>query len=667
MGQFVTAPNIIEVSDFADGGFAPDVEPPAMEPNQLLDALNLLPDNASTALRVREGFSRVRAAITGDVGRYILHVTLWQTAVNGTNTDYVIIVTSNGLDAANNVKLYALNLADLSVTRMDTAGVNWDDPTSWHWGFGAGGKWYGGSTNNDMYSWNPDTATWDNAAGVGNYRTLVDDTNAGVDTTLEYGRDFAFTGKEQVLYGSHYYKADTDIRFRAWESGQHYSRGDKVSLHGTWSPGVTYWKSWRCIKAHDADGTNEPELGSGSPGTYWEKLRLDLPTDADGDTNTDDWTFVPQAPQTHLAMWYANRAWFRGDGYGPKDRVLYTAPVQPNKGQDMPSVVWDPTDFAVGDDARGPGGGWLEFTTGRASGAIRAMRPFGQYALFWKRTHTWVLSGQSDESWTVRVLASGVGILGPRAHIELDGLVYFAADDGLYVTDGTAAEMVPGMGNIRDWWRARVDLLQEEFEDAEINLAQPVVGEWQGQVFVTFSGVGGVDGEYLTLFYDPQHQTFWKTDLPIIDYCKTHRATVSKLFFAAPPSYGNGKDLLYVYGGDTDDAGETDSTNTPDVRWYLQTAWWPFGLVREQRRIRRVWAVVKGVMSYTIQASRDWDLSKSNAGVTHILNSEAPGHIEGSVIQDSHALSLYLEGTRSPASVYGLAVQTEPRRTRYHT
>jgi hypothetical protein len=96
------------------------------------------------------------------------------------------------------------------------------------------------------------------------------------------------------------------------------------------------------------------------------------------------------------------------------------------------------------------------------------------------------------------------------------------------------------------------------------------------------------------------------------------------------------------------------------------TAWWTFGLERHQRRIRRTWALVKGSTTYTLGVSRDYD-SSNETDVARVRTDSFPGYIEGVWVPDAHAIQFYLDGVAAPAAVHGIAVETEPRRKRYHT
>ena len=79
-----------------------------------------------------------------------------------------------------------------------------------------------------------------------------------------------------------------------------------------------------------------------------------------------------------------------------------------------------------------------------------------------------------------------------------------------------------------------------------------------------------------------------------------------------------------------------------------------------------MWAVVKGSLTFTLSWFRDWD-DDDTGDTTTVVTAETPVHIEGEWFPDSHAVSFEVSGEEAPATVYGIAVQTEPRRARYHT
>lgn len=662
---FTPVPNLIEQNDFS-GGWNPDQDVTSSDTNTLRSVLNLLPELGGTgALVTRKGFYRALEEVAGKLAS---HYCVAIHPFRGNSTSYLIMVFVKNEAAINNVQLWAVNTGTMTSARIDTADVQWDNPTSYHWGMSIDEVYYGGSRGNPMYSWNPSGPTWNDEAGVDtSWKTLDDGINDDYTAATELPRDFAWRGKEIVIYGGNHYMPAEDIRFDKWESSSEgrYKRGDKVSHKATWATTNSYWKSFECIKAHTSDtAAAEPGVGA-SWRDYWKKVRLPLPVNDDNETSSK-WYFVPIAAETDVACWHGDRLWMRYDGQGDKSRVLYSAPIQPEKDEDVPETVWDPTDFAPGNDRKGPGGGWVPFNDGKKGGVVEALFSYGQYLLVFKRQAIWVLSGLSEESFTRRRLASNVGACGPEAVDELDGLVYFLSDDGLYVTDGTAVEPVPGFEKFANTIEARLDLMH-----AVTAKLEPMVYAYDDRIWVSLPYIAGADAEtkYWTLVYEPKTGGIFKTNMPVCAMT-THRVGgVPKLWFAPCDGYGAYNDYLMQYdstnGANHDDTA-ADTVVTADIAWQATTAWWPFGLRRQQRRIRRVWALVKGSLTATLTWYRDWDTSLTGSNARAISSTTVADHIEGSWFADSHAVSFKVSGTEAPATLYGIAVDTEPRRDRYH-
>lgn len=653
----VTQPNIIEQSDFS-GGYVPDQQEAAAEAKTVQDVMNLLPDNGTSALVTRPGFDRlVDLGLSGYYIKNIFHFR-WAGGI-APNENYLIVVVTNEANAVNNVQVWAVKLSDGTAARIDTAGVNWANPTKNHWGEAIQHVWYGGSPGNEVYSWDPDNG-WNATANTNpNWFAVVDAIDDNVDTTQERARDFAWKGKELVTYGGDVYTPNRSIRFDTWESGHHYSEGQRVSRKTVWDTTEEYWKSFRCIKKHVA-GADSDEPGTGAnTATYWEKVRLGVPTNADGDTR-DGWYFVPVAPGTNVAEWHADRLWLRYDEQGDKSRLLFSAPLKPDKGMDIPDMVFDMTDFAPGNDKLGPGGGWIPVNDGAHGGVITALRSYNHQLIIWKRLATWVLTGQSEETFSLRRLASGVGCVDSHAQVEHEGLIFFLSDKGLYVTDGTAVEPVQGGEKLAETLEARIDDMHGFNVDID-----PCLVSWEGLIYIAMP-VGDGNPAHITYVYDPANASWWVTDLPWQWMHKARHEAIPHLYFGAAATYGAGRSIVYTYDEDetTDDEG-LEATGSVNIAWNVRTSWWPFGLLREQRRIRRTWALVKGALTYTLNWFRDWDVDDTG-GVDTTVTDQFPVFIEGEWFPDSHSVAFELSGTEAPATVYGFGVDTQPRRKRYH-
>ena len=105
------------------------------------------------------------------------------------------------------------------------------------------------------------------------------------------------------------------------------------------------------------------------------------------------------------------------------------------------------------------------------------------------------------------------------------------------------------------------------------------------------------------------------------------------------------------------------------IGWGLRTAWLPFGLHREERRIRRTWALIRGAVSVVLQGYRNYDDATVEYSVEEFPESpNSPAtYFEGRIMPDAYSIAMSVEGLGGPVSFIGVAVDTEPRRTRYHT
>jgi hypothetical protein len=74
---------------------------------------------------------------------------------------------------------------------------------------------------------------------------------------------------------------------------------------------------------------------------------------------------------------------------------------------------------------------------------------------------------------------------------------------------------------------------------------------------------------------------------------------------------------------------------------------------------------VKGLCTYAFDWFRDWN-DDDTGGVSRAVTEEYPVHIEGEWFADSHAVCFELSGDAGPVTVHGIAVETQPRRDRYH-
>jgi hypothetical protein len=128
--------------------------------------------------------------------------------------------------------------------------------------------------------------------------------------------------------------------------------------------------------------------------------------------------------------------------------------------------------------------------------------------------------------------------------------------------------------------------------------------------------------------------------------------------------------LIMRYGDvDQDDEG-LNTQSFADIEWQVKTAWMPFGTgVREERRVRRIWAHVRGDEGMTVALRPFINFRSADPDFTDPLKTEL--EVDGTVYAecmvppDASAFQLQVEGDRSPAGVIGVGVDTEARRIRF--
>lgn len=173
----------------------------------------------------------------------------------------------------------------------------------------------------------------------------------------------------------------------------------------------------------------------------------------------------------------------------------------------------------------------------------------------------------------------------------------------------------------------------------------------------------------------------------------THRYFDGESVDEEVATVGGGTGLVMHYGSDeakrsiTTEAGDiieydTDDTteNTygqRDIKWYMQTAWFPFGVLNEERRIRRLWTMVRGhkiivalrtLINYHNAPAPNNDEEVSDKIAERETSEFDPvTYLEGVTVPDARAISYLIEGQRAPAAVLGVAAHTEPRRIRFHS
>jgi hypothetical protein len=670
------APNRIDLTQL-DGGFQPDTPESAVPLNASPDMTNLLLEHGGSSPETRKGFERLVAGQSSLTAHTVRSLFFYECINDGTRLRHLVAVMSDGTSGANNVQVWAYDLINDTFERVDDPGRVWEQPNSPHWGIVVGNKFYGGVRGDAIYEWHPITGWVDDPTANQDLVTWVDDINDDVDTATEIARDYAYRKGRKVVFEDEEYATVKGIRYAKWNSDEAYKKGDRVSRRHVWGSSTTYWKSFECITSHKGDtARNAPGSGTGWR-SFWKKIRLDDILDEDGDL-TEDWTFAGNGIQSSVGVFYADRLHIRRDNEDSRSTVQYSAPLTTKdaegKRRKMPELVWNPQDWAAVDTIDGEGGGWYPVMPGKGD-AIRDMHEMGNYLVIAKRWTTFVLSGRSEQTWSQRKLGN-LGAVALGSLTELDSLVYGLAPTGaLWVTDGTDQREVPGSEKAREFIKERIDRLLETTPEDDDERWMPQVFAYDRRIWVSLpDAFDAADPDDITMVYDPLTESWWKLDLPILTATTGAADRAERLFFSTPKR--SGKATLFVYGDDPGDLVFTDDDplggDTPlttAIPWHYRTAWIQFGAREQDRRIRRMWALVKTAVNVTLDGYRNFITSSSAYGVTRSFDSgHGTSFIEGKHMADSHAVALKVAGTAATGgpSLVGVGVDTQPRRTRWH-
>ncbi len=673
----VPQPNRIEVSDLT-GGYNPDSPEAGVPINQLPDVLNFLPNPSTKYLEMRKGFWRLGPAAQMDdnAGYFIRHLNYYELILHGSRERFLVaVVTSNNGTAADNVQVWVYDLQYDTWERVDTVGRTWANPQTEHWYAVVEGTYYGGTRGEVMYSWHPDDG-WDADPSTPDVKTWVDDRNDSVDTTTEFGRDYAFKNGQLVLYSNKYYSTLTDIRYDPWESGQRYKKGDMVSYKATWASSSSYWKSFECVTSHVASGANDPKTDDQT--TYWKLKRLANIKDSDGDL-TDDWAYMPLPGKSSVAVYHGFRLWLRHDDSDNWARLQYSAPAKPEKDALISDLDWNPKDWAPVDDEQGDGGGWFTVPF-RKGDAIRALYSYGSYLIIFGRWETFVLSGTNEQTWTLRKLGN-VGAIASHSVTELDGLVYFASPEGrLYVTDATSVQAIPGGESVQEYIKNRIDLLMVGEDDFNYH---PQLTAYAKKLWLALPDE---DSGGISVVYDPATQSFWPLDFPILSMAVGAQGRAERLWCGETITRDEiaSHDFfptIFQYMDDPGDEVWTDDSSqrvdAPDednpgenVNFRARSAWFQFGTTRNERRIRKVWTLfgeVEDSQLVVVYTYRNFGTTWETE-VTRTMGTGRESYwAEGMHQPDSYAVGVGVAGDAdSDVALIGFGVDTEPRRTRFH-
>lgn len=667
------APNQIELSDLSAGAFY-DASEAAIPMNGTPDSLNILPAESGNELRVRAGFTRLTGGRISLTTHWIRHLNYYETIVSNVRKRYLVAVLTDGTDAmANNIRIYVYDFAADTFTRVDTAGRSWAKGNREHWYAIAEGTYYGGTQGELPYSWHP-TNGWNAAPTTPSTDTWVDSV---APSGGEVARNYAFKKGDLVDYSGEVYKAAKDIRFKVWKTGEGYDRNERVSNKVSVG-GQTYWRSWECIKTHTATADKSPGDGAATD-TYWKRVRLSDPVDADGDL-TDDWWWVPAASGTGVGTYHGNRMFLRFGDSDNHSRVQFSAPAKPERDADIADLDFDPTDWAAVDDNEGLGGGWFNVPFPEGD-QVRAFASLGNYLIICGWWSSMVLVGDAA-SGQLRGLGE-YGACSNNSTTQLDGLVYGLSRSGeLWRTDGTTIEPVPGMERMRQTFKDQLD----DTMNGSLNWF-PQVKAYAGKVYISFPDDGGspTGSNGITYIYDPKTSSFWETDLHILGMAQGENAGSSRLFFSTClTAAGTQRPCAFKLTDDPGQEAYTDddyqavssSASTDDITWRWRSAWFQFGERRQERRIRRAWAKVAGeaAQSVVVRLFKNFIAGGSSyvTTVTRTLTGQSTvdaEYVEGAVsTTTAHSVSIRLSGTANAlTAIHGVALDTEPARTRFHT
>lgn len=678
------APNRIELSALT-GGFTPDPIEAAIAPDGSPAMTNLLPMPWGNELRLRNGFTREFATArlsTLAATHWLRHMWYYELIDSSARKKYLMCLLTTGVNnVANNVQLWALDLVNNSAARVDTAGVAWAKASVEAWGATIEGTFYMGIRASAPVSWHP-TAGYDATPTTPTANTWVDSI---APSSGETARDYAYKKGDVVLYSAKYYRAARSIRYKKWESGQGYTSGERVSRK-TAIGGATYWRSYECILSHSATAADAPGTGANTD-TYWKKRRLDNVLDDDSEIN-NDWFFNPIPRKASVGAYHGNRLWVRADDNDNWARLQYSAPAKPERDAEIADLDFDPTDWAAVDDNDGDGGGWLTIPFSGKGDAIRALYSYGNYLIIAGRWQTYVLSGLNESTWTLRKLGN-YGAASLSCVTELDGLVYMLGRHGvLTVTDGTAMQPVPGMEKIRKWLKDKLDDVLGASSPASGANWFPNLTAHDGFLFISLPNeTTPTQAASRTLVYDPRSASFWDLDIPMLDMTTGEDGGVERLWFSTvitklttqtPTVFRYLDDPGAEVYTDDDWQGLSGSVATSDISWDWRSSWFQFGMTRNERRLRKAWALVTGEAASTVVVRLFYNFingaSSYMTTTTRTLTGRSTRQgefVEALVGQGSPAVfaaSIKLSGTANDlVAVHGVGIDTEPLRSgRFH-
>lgn len=480
----------------------------------------------------RRGWKRLNnLALAGYTIRSI-HPFNVQTA-SGQDDFLIVVGTTLQSGVVNNVKVVAYNLKTEVVTTISPSTKTWQSASGYHYGFVVNNTFYGGAEKDPMYSWNP-TDGWVNDVSTHTFPAFIED--RAYDDGIKVSYTYTPEGEAAPITSEFVVKKDAGILqgtekhpVTKWKLGEVYTRGDRVKVK---LGANTYFSVFKCVEKHKATAARKP---GDDTGNRWKLLTIPAPADDNGKINTKHWEEILDAPQTKIAVWWANRPWFRSDN-------INMQVVQYGHLVDEETLEWDPTDYSTGSKRKGvetvAGAGRIPFPTGKGD-RLTGFMPYGSHLIVFFQKKTFVLTGENPETQYKRELAP-VGCVGPRASTEHEGLVYFFSSDGIFYTDGTEAQPVPGLDAVKNWlansvrWDGNLDFVTMWSADGFVWIALP-------------TGKDNVPDR--TLVYDPVGKSFWKMDFAPAAVGINRKDGLDRVFFSFDTDTGTHTSATYAWTG----------------------------------------------------------------------------------------------------------------------
>lgn len=307
--------------------------------------------------------------------------------------------------------------------------------------------------------------------------------------------------------------------------------------------------------------------------------------------------------------------------------------------------------------------------------AIRALQSYGNYLIICGRWETFVLSGTNEQTWNLRELGK-LGAIGPQSITEHRGLVYFMSPTGkLGVTDGTSMDEAPGFDKVREWIKDRIDQLMLGIDNFNW---YPTIESYGPFILISLPDNDGTD---YTIAYHPETQSFYLLDIPILDMTVGEQSRAQRLYFStATTAAASQRPTVFQYKDDpgnevyTDDDWQAVSAtpSTFNITWRWRSAWFKFGSTFNERRLRRVWALITGEPSQAVDVDvyRNFEegTARTTANRTMVGTAQAE-YVEGKVGTTTlHSVGMRLsQSSNAQLSIHGVGLDTEPvRGRRFH-